>query len=574
MEPISQPFPIRVANFLLQHGLLTAAQLSTAQERQSQAGGKLAGLLVELGYVTELSMAVALGQCMPTPIPPINVLKLRVAPEIRELVPREFCAKHSLYPIWKLGTLLGVAMANPLDGEAMDELQNLTNLKVVPFVAAKTSLAHVNSQVNGATDELSTMLRQLAAGEEVGEQHTATYDLQVEDLEEVEAKAKSQPVKQLLNKLLTSALEQRASDVHIEPQERSLKFRFRIDGALVEMPSSEKRLHAPLIACIKIMAQLKSDEHRLPQSGRARRRIGSREIDLRIELSPTAHGQDATIRLLDKSMLPRGLETMGLADETLVRFKTAIEAPHGMILMTGPTGSGKTTTLYTILQELNRPEYKVITVEDPVEYQLDGITQMQVNAALGFDFPMALRSILRKDPDIVMVGEIRDEETAKIAVQAAMTGHQLLSTLHTNDAASAIPRMADLGIARLLIADSLLLVCAQRLVRRICTHCHEEYQPDPAVQEKLQLQSYTGVAHRGAGCARCNHLGYLGRVPILEVLPITPAIQRLIIQGAPASELKHQAIQEGMKTLRAAAVQKALQGITSFDEVLMMTAED
>jgi type II secretory ATPase GspE/PulE/Tfp pilus assembly ATPase PilB-like protein len=378
----------------------------------------------------------------------------------------------------------------------------------------------------------------------------------------------------IVNLILVQAIKEKASDIHIEPFEKEIKLRYRVDGALIEATSPPKALQMPIASRIKILAGLDIAERRLPQDGRFRIRVSGKEVDLRISMLPTVYGEKIVIRLLDKGALGGSIDNMGLDDYTLGIFKKAIDAPHGMILVTGPTGSGKTTTLYTILSELNNPIYNIVTVEDPVEYQLMGINQVAVKADIGMGFSEALRSILRQDPDIVMIGEIRDNETADIAVKAALTGHQVLSTLHTNDAAGAITRLDDMGIEPFLISSSVILACAQRLVRRICPNCKEEFQPEPEIFTKLNIENDGSTLYRGAGCSRCKGRGYVGRAPILEVLPVSETIRRLIIKRASAAVVKNQAISEGMKSLRMVGIDKAKEGITTLEEVMRVTSED
>jgi len=339
--------------------------------------------------------------------------------------------------------------------------------------------------------------------------------------------------------------------------------------------SPPKALQLAITSRIKILAGLNIAERRLPQDGRFRIRVMGKDVDLRISILPTAHGEKIVIRILDKSALSGGIDQLGMDHDTLNKFRKAIDAPHGMILVTGPTGSGKTTTLYSVLHEMNNPEYNIVTVEDPIEYELMGVNQVAVRNDIGLDFASALRSILRQDPDIVMVGEIRDNETADIAVKAALTGHQVLSTLHTNDAAGAITRLDDMGIEPFLISSSILMSCAQRLVRRICSNCQEEFVPEPEMLEKLGLQDKSGtVFHHGSGCDRCKGRGYIGRVAVIEALPISEAIRRLVIKRASAAIIKNQAINEGMKTLRMVGVEKAMEGITTLEEIWRVTSED
>jgi type II secretion system protein E len=394
------------------------------------------------------------------------------------------------------------------------------------------------------------------------------------DLDKMAVDGDDAPVIKIVNLILVQAIKEKASDIHIEPFEKELKLRYRVDGALVEATSPPKALQFPIASRIKILAGLDIAERRLPQDGRFRVRVSGKEVDLRVSVLPTTYGEKIVIRLLDKGNLQGSIENMGLDEYTMKIFRKAIDAPHGMILVTGPTGSGKTTTLYTVLGELNDPIYNIVTVEDPVEYQLTGINQVAARSDIGLGFAEALRSILRQDPDIVMIGEIRDNETADIAVKAALTGHQVLSTLHTNDAAGAITRLDDMGIEPFLISSSVILTCAQRLVRRVCQNCREEYQTEPEVLEKLGVEDQSAVFYHGAGCNRCNGRGYSGRMAILEVLPVSEAIRRLVIKRASAAVIKNQAISEGMKTLRMVGIDKAREGLTTLEEVLRVTSED
>jgi type II secretory ATPase GspE/PulE/Tfp pilus assembly ATPase PilB-like protein len=374
---------------------------------------------------------------------------------------------------------------------------------------------------------------------------------------------------------MVQAIREKASDIHIEPFQNSLKLRYRVDGDLAPAESPPKALQLAITSRIKILAGLNIAERRVPQDGRFRVKVMGKEVDLRVSVLPTSHGEKIVIRILDKSALTGSIDQMGLDEETLQKFRKAIDAPHGMILVTGPTGSGKTTTLYSVLQELNNPQYNIVTVEDPIEYELNGINQVSVRNDIGLDFASALRSILRQDPDIVMVGEIRDNETADIAVKAALTGHQVLSTLHTNDAAGAITRLDDMGIEPFLISSSILMTCAQRLVRKICTNCREEFMPEPEIFTRLGVEPKAEtVFYRGSGCDRCKGRGYLGRLAIIEALTVTEAVRRLIMKRASAAVIKNQAVTEGMKTLRMAGIDKALEGQTTLEEVLRVAADD
>ena len=455
---------------------------------------------------------------------------------------------------------------------ALDDLKQRTKLDIVPMITTERAVNEALSGVNTASAAIDQAIKDAA---EASDAEIVEEQRDEIDLDKLSRDGSEGPVVKIVNLILVQALKEKASDIHIEPFEKSLKLRYRVDGNLIEASAPPKSLQLSIASRIKILAGLDIAERRLPQDGRFRIRVSGKEVDLRISFLPTVYGEKVVIRLLDKSTLSGSIDQLGMDDVTLGLFRKAIDAPHGMILVTGPTGSGKTTTLYTVLQELNNPEYNIVTVEDPIEYQLPGINQVAVKSEIGLDFAGALRSILRQDPDIVMIGEIRDNETADIAVKAALTGHQVLSTLHTNDAAGAITRLDDMGIEPFLISTSVLLTCAQRLVRRICPNCREEFKPEQEVLDKLELTDVEDVTFfHGVGCERCKHRGYMGRAAIIEVLPITESIRRLIIKRASGSVIKNQAISEGMKTLRMVGVDKARDGITTLEEIYRVTAED
>ena len=395
------------------------------------------------------------------------------------------------------------------------------------------------------------------------------------NVDELAAAGEEAPVIKLANLILVQAIKDRASDIHIEPFEKSVRLRYRVDGALVDMPPPPKSLQMALTSRIKIMSSLDIAERRLPQDGRMRMRVSGKDIDLRVSFLPVVHGEKCVLRVLDKSNLTASIDKLGLDPDTLRRFKAAVDAPHGLILVTGPTGSGKTTTLYSALNELNNPDYNIVTVEDPVEFQIPGINQVPVKKEIGLTFAAALRSILRQDPDIIMLGEIRDEETAEIAVEAALTGHQVLSTMHCNDAPGAISRLDDMGIAPFLISSSVILACAQRLMRRICPSCKEPVNYPSKIYEQLDLDpnTFAGVQlYKGNGCDRCKNSGYAGRCAIIEVMTVTDDIRKLIIQRSSASEIGKVAVSQGMKTLRMAALDKVREGISTLEQVLVLTS--
>jgi len=563
-------FGERIADVLIEDGLLLPGQLDEATEIQKKQGGRLLKILTDRNYVTEQDMVISMGRCLDTP--PINLARVRVPEEVLDLVPKDMARAYKLAPICRLGNKLFVAMADPLNVLALDDLRQRTKLEIVPMITTERAVMEALSGVNSAGHQMEQMIQEVA--KEVGETEIVTQKREEIDLDRLAHESEDAPVIKIVNLILVQALKEKASDIHIEPFEKTLKLRYRVDGALVEASSPPKALQLPIASRIKILAGLDIAERRLPQDGRFRIRVSGKEVDLRISVLPTVHGEKIVIRLLDKSALSGSIDNMGMDENTLAVFRKAIDAPHGMILVTGPTGSGKTTTLYTVLQELNSPEYNIVTVEDPIEYQLAGVNQVAVKSEIGLDFAGALRSILRQDPDIVMIGEIRDNETADIAVKAALTGHQVLSTLHTNDAAGAITRLDDMGIEPFLISTSVILSCAQRLVRRICPNCREEYRPEPEMLLKMEIEDQDTTFYHGAGCDRCKRRGYLGRAAILEVLPVSETIRRLIIKRASAAVIKSQAISEGMKSLRAVGIDKAREGVTTLEEVCRVTSED
>jgi type IV pilus assembly protein PilB len=570
----SKSFAERIADVLIEDGLLLPNQLEEAVGMQQKEGGRLLKILTEKQFVTDQDMAFSMGRCLNTP--PINLVKLRVPEEIMSLVPRDMAKKNKLVPIARLAGKLFVVMADPTNVLALDDVKRRVQLEVVPMIATERAVADALAGVHGGGANMSDVLKQ------VSDDAVNAADVQVEttkneeiDIDRLTSDTEDAPVIKIVNLILVQAIKEKASDIHIEPFQRSLKLRYRIDGELVAAESPPKALQLAITSRIKILAGLNIAERRLPQDGRFRIKVIGKEVDLRISILPTAHGEKIVIRILDKAALTGSIDQMGMDEGTLSKFKKAIDAPHGMILVTGPTGSGKTTTLYSVLQELNNPQYNIVTVEDPIEYELAGVNQVSVRADIGLDFSSALRSILRQDPDIVMVGEIRDNETADIAVKAALTGHQVLSTLHTNDAAGAITRLDDMGIEPFLISSSVIMACAQRLVRRICTNCREEFLPEPEIFERLGMETMEKVLfYHGSGCDRCKNRGYLGRVAIIEALPVSETIRRLIIKRASSAVVKNQAVTEGMKTLRMVGIDKALEGITTLEEVWRVTAED
>ena len=567
-------FEERIADNLVSRGLLSAEQLGNIRELQKKQGGRLLKLLCERKLITEDDRMVSMGKCLG--IAPVALAKLHVPPAVLELVPKEMARTHKMVAVGRLGQKLFVAMADPLNVVALDNLRRARpDLKIIPLISTEKAVADFLQ--NDAAQVNSGMAEILKSVNLSGPAELAQDKIEDINLDHLAADSDAAPVIRLVDLILNQAIKEQASDIHIEPFEQTLRLRYRIDGRLYDMPAPPKALQAVITSRIKIMASLDVAEHRLPQDGRIRIKLAGREVDLRVSVLPTVYGEKIVMRVLDKSALNLSLESLGLPAAEQEKFKQAIEAPHGMMLLSGPTGSGKTTTLYVVLNSLNTEDVNIVTVEDPVEYQVAGVNQVQVKPEIGLTFASGLRSILRQDPDIVMVGEIRDSETADIAVKAALTGHLVLSTLHTNDAPGAVARLIDMGIEPFLVSSSLLIACAQRLVRKLCPHCKEVFQvpPEAITRWKLQPADLAGnVFYHGRGCSRCKGTGYRGRAAILEVMPISNAIREQILRNAGAQVLKEIALREGMQTLRMAGLEKAKAGVTALDEVFRMAGAE
>ena len=570
----NKTFGDRIADVLIEDGLLLPNQLEEATAIQKEKGGRLLKILTDKQFVTDQDMAFSMGRCLN--VSPVNLARIRIPEEIMGLIPREMAKANKLVPVARLNGKLFIAMVDPTNVLAVDDVKRRVQLDVVPMIATEKSVAEALSGVHGGVG-INQALRDVvkeAEKPEGGVEVQAKTSEEI-DIDRLATDSEDAPVIRIVNLIMVQAIRENASDIHIEPFQKSLKLRYRVDGDLAPAESPPKALQLAITSRIKILAGLNIAERRVPQDGRFRIKVMGKEVDLRVSILPTSHGEKIVIRILDKTALTGSIDQMGIDEETLLKFRKAIDAPHGMILVTGPTGSGKTTTLYSVLQELNNPQYNIVTVEDPIEYELNGVNQVSVRNDIGLDFASALRSILRQDPDIVMVGEIRDNETADIAVKAALTGHQVLSTLHTNDAAGAITRLDDMGIEPFLISSSMLMTCAQRLVRKICTNCREEFMPEPEIFTSLGVEPKAeSVFYRGSGCDRCKGRGYLGRLAIIEALTVTESIRRLIMKRASAAVIKNQAVTEGMKTLRMVGIDKALEGQTTLEEVLRVAADD
>jgi len=571
-------FGERIADALVEDGLLSVKQVEELLEKQKKEGTRLLNLILEKAYVSDQDMAVSMGRVLN--VPPINLARISIPPEVADLVPRELAQTHKVVPVARVENKLFLAMADPLNVLAIDDVRRITRLEVSTLIAAEKSILDKLNNIDAAKGGSMEDIIQEAGKKEEAEDDAADIQVSRESVEEVSldqlaASSEEAPVIKLANLILVQAVKDRASDIHIEPFEKSVRLRYRIDGVLVDATPPPKHLQLALVSRFKIMSSLDIAERRLPQDGRMRIRVAGKDYDLRVSIMPTVHGEKIVLRLLDKSNLSASIDKLGLDHDTFVQFKAAIDAPHGLILVTGPTGSGKTTTLYSALNELNSPVYNIITVEDPVEFQVPGINQVPVKKEIGLTFASALRSILRQDPDIIMIGEIRDTETAEIAVEAALTGHQVLSTMHCNDAAGAIARLDDMGIAPFLISSSVILSCAQRLMRRICPHCKEPVTYPAKMFQDLNIDpaTFEGVTlYRGRGCDRCKNTGYSGRMAIIEAMTVTDEIRKLIISRANTRELSKVAIGQGMRTLRTVALDRAREGISTLEQVLVLTS--
>jgi type IV pilus assembly protein PilB len=565
----------RVGAILLKEGKITEAQVQEALRRQEQRGGRLGEILVAMKFITEEELLRTLAKQLG--IPRANIPKLGgVNVDLLELVPETLAVRYRLVPIESDGTTLSVAMVDPFDIPALDDLRVATGFDIQPLIASEAEIQETIDLFYRQREDKGGLSE--AFLEEILQSHVALEKKEEEklDLEEIRLQVEDAPVVRLVDYIISNAIRERASDIHIEPLEDRLDIRYRIDGILHHIISPPRNLQNAIISRIKILADMDIAERRLPQDGRFTIKLEYREVDLRISTLPTSFGEKIVIRLLRKGPLLLNLEDLGFEPESVDIFKKYIQRPYGMVLLTGPTGSGKTTTLYAALSHITTSEKNIVTVEDPVEYQLRGVYQMQANAAIGLTFAAGLRSILRQDPDIIMVGEIRDKETAEMAVRAALTGHLVFSTLHTNDAVGTIVRLLNMGIERFLVCSALTMSVAQRLVRRICTDCKEPMEPSSDILAGLGLDpsDRSIVFYKGRGCAKCKGTGYLGRTGLFEILEVNQRIKDLVLQEALPETIHKMAIEQGMATLRQTAVRKVLKGVTTFEEVLRVCVEE
>jgi type IV pilus assembly protein PilB len=567
---------LKLGELLLKAQLINQQQLTKALEDQKTGGGKLGEVLQKLGYVTEDDVIECLSHQFG--VPSINLRHFEIDAAVAKIIPVDLARKYNVIPVNKTGATLTLAMIDPTNIFAMDEITFMTGYRVEPVVASEEAIREKIDRNFGSSRELELkkVMEDLTTVDE------AALELMDEeeqvDVEKLAEESQEAPVVRLVNIMLTDAIKRGASDIHVEPYEKSFRVRYRIDGLLREVMTPPQRLKDAIISRIKVLAKLDIAEKRLPQDGRiklkARIEGRMRELDFRVSVLPTLHGEKVVMRLLDKENLRLDMTKLGFEKSSLKKFEDNILKPYGMVLVTGPTGSGKTNTLYSALQRVNVPETNIITAEDPVEFQLPGVNQVQMKDAIGLNFAAALRSFLRQDPNIILVGEIRDFETAEIAIKAALTGHLVLSTLHTNDAPSTVSRLMNMGIEPFLVATSVNVIAAQRLVRRVCQNCKEEVETP--IQGLLAVGFAESEAHglrlvKGRGCEKCTNSGYKGRVGLFEVMDITDDMRELILSGATATELRRKAIEEGMITLRQSGLQKIREGSTTMDEVVRET---
>ncbi len=574
----------QIGELLIKESLITSEQLDMALKQQRLKGGRLGLILISMGYVDDDDITSALSKQYG--VPSINLAYFEIDPSVIKLIPLDTAQKYLVIPLSRVGNTLTIATADPTNVFAMDDIKFMTGFNVEPVIASEASIAEALEKYYGTPHslELKKVYEEIASGEK----DSVELDLEIpigEDEEisadQLQRSSEEAPIIKLVNLILSDSLKKGASDIHFEPYEKDCRVRFRIDGILYNMMSPPLRLKDAITSRIKIMAKMDISEKRLPQDGRLKIRTSmdgkKKEIDYRVSTLPTLFGEKIVMRILDRDTLPLDMRKLGFEEVSLKKVEAGILKPYGMVLVTGPTGSGKTSTLYSALNRLNTPETNIITAEDPVEYNFRGINQVQIKEQIGLTFAAALRSFLRQDPNIILVGEIRDFETTEIAIKAALTGHLVLSSMHTNDAPATISRLLNMGIEPFLVATSVNLICAQRLIRKVCSECKAELKTPIQTlinvgfspEEAKSIQSF-----KGEGCPRCNGTGYKGRLGLYEVMEISEDIQELILVGASAREIRRKAVEEGMLTLRSSGLAKIKAGTTTLDEVLRETVKN
>jgi len=569
---MAKPLKEKIIDALIEAKKLKKEDIEDAINFQKAKGIGLDKALIKKGLITEQELLVILSKELN--IPPIDLSKYKIDNEVLTAIPERVTRQYHIIPISKMGTTLTIALSDPFNIFALDDLKNLTGYEIDVAICTDSQ---ITKAINKFYSSGSLSFAEMAKG--LSDEDALTFVESMGENIEIGAtleESKKTPIIQIVNLTIKEALNRRASDIHLEPTETELRIRYRIDGTLHDVLKVPKKNQNAILARLKIMARLDITDWRLPQDGRFKIKTTNKEIDFRVSVLPTSFGQKVVLRVLDKANLAIGLDGLGFLPESTVLFKEAIMNPYGMILVTGPTGSGKSTTLYSIVNQLNKPDKNIITIEDPVEYQLEGITQLQIKPEIGLTFANGLRSLLRQNPDIIMIGEIRDSETADIGVKASLTGQLVLSTLHTNDAAGAVTRLIDMGVEPFLASSSLVMICAQRLCRKICPRCKEPYSVPPSVLEKVGLKpDKNKVFYHGKGCDSCDSTGYKGRMGVLEVLMIDDSIREMIVKRVPSDDIKNYAVKEnGMITLWDDALKKFSMGITTIEEVMRIAFED
>ncbi len=564
----------RLTEILINNKLLTQEQLDQALSVQKEKGGRLSDIIVNLKFIKEGELVLTLSEGLGLPL--IDLKRFKIDPEIVKVIPINIARHYQIIPLSKMGDTITLAMADPLNVFTIDHVQSLTGYKINPIISTSQDILQTidlsyPDSTKGIIDDL------------VKEMSASSIELIREEKEilpsdqELSLISRQAPVIQVTNMLLEDGVKKKSSDILIEPFSAKLRVRFRIDGVLHEQNAPPKNMHPSIVSRIKVMSDLNIAEHRLPQDGRFKLKLSGREVDFRVSILPSSFGEKVAIRILDKSQATLNIEKLGFSPYIITTFEKVAKLPHGMILICGPTGSGKTTTLYSIMKFVDSPDKNIVTVEDPVEYQLEGINQVTARPEIGLTFALALRSILRQDPNVIMIGEIRDYETVDIAIKSALTGHLVISTLHTTTASGAIVRLVNMGVEPYLINSSLICVVAQRLVRKICTYCKEEYAVKKEILDILKLNldnTKNPQFFRGKGCSHCFNMGYSGRTGIAEVLLLSSAVRDLILSRAQEHIIKQQARKEGMHTLREDGLAQALKGLTTIEEILRVTAPD
>ena len=565
-----ESFSGQISAILSRRNLIEPARLQQIVDAAKADGKRLEEYLVEKKIISDTDLTLVVSEYLG--MPPINLAHFIPDSQLLELIPAEKLRNSAAVPVARIGKTLTVAFGDPFNTANIDEIQTLTGLKIEPLAASDRDVKEILQKfLEQFSPDLEDVFKNMAESDEVEVGHEKKEEVSLDEMLE---SAEGAPVIRIVNSILVEALRRRASDIHIEPMEKALRLRYRVDGDLYEVPSPPKNLQSAIISRIKIMSDMNIAERRIPQDGRFKVRALNKEVDVRVNLLPLVHGEKIVMRILDKADLAPSLAALGLDKKAYDSLIYAISQPHGIILVTGPTGSGKTTTLYSCLQDLNKTDVNIVTTEDPVEYQLSGVNQVQINEDVGLTFADALRAILRQDPDIVMIGEIRDQETAAIAVKAALTGHLVLSTLHTNDAAGAITRLRDMGIEAFLLSSSIIMAQAQRLYKKLCLACKK---PGKMPAELLRLNNIDpkyfkdAPFYQPAGCPKCMNTGFKGRSSLMEILMVDDDIRQLILQNVNAKALSDKAVEKGMMTLRMAGLEKVKDGISSLEEVLSVT---